>query len=77
MELQRGDYFRPCKPIMNTHCQLTAHFMPKSQSIKQKAADDAEIRAYEALPNGPTRGGLVVVHEIFGDNGHIRRVAGS
>jgi carboxymethylenebutenolidase len=51
--------------------------MPKSRSIKQKAADGAEISAYEALSDGPARGGLVVVYEIFGVNGHIRRVAGN
>jgi carboxymethylenebutenolidase len=49
----------------------------KSQWIKQKAAHGTEISACEALPDGPGRGGLVVVQEIFGVNGHIRRVAGS
>jgi carboxymethylenebutenolidase len=46
--------------------------MTKSQWIKLKAADGVEISAYEVLPDGPARGGLVVVQEIFGVNGHIR-----
>jgi carboxymethylenebutenolidase len=49
--------------------------MTKSQWIKLKAADGAEISAYEVFPDGPARGGLVVIQEIFGVNNHIRRVA--
>lgn len=30
--------------------------------------------AYEALPSGAPRGGLVILHEIFGVNAHIREV---
>lgn len=51
--------------------------MTKSQWIKLKAADGVDISAYEVLPDGPARGGLVVIQEIFGVNGHIRRVADS
>jgi carboxymethylenebutenolidase len=51
--------------------------MNKSQWIKQKAAHGTKISTCEALPDGPGRGGLVVVQEIFGVNGHIRRVPGS
>lgn len=51
--------------------------MTISRWIKLKAADGAEIRAYEALPDGKARAGLVVVQEIFGVNNHIRRVADS
>ncbi|MDQ0393235.1 dienelactone hydrolase family protein [Labrys monachus] len=51
--------------------------MTKSQWIKLKASDGVEISAYEALPDGAPRGGLVVVQEIFGVNGHVRRVADS
>jgi len=51
--------------------------MTKAQWIKLKAADGVEISAYEVLPDGPARGGLVVIQEIFGVNGHIRRVAES
>lgn len=33
------------------------------------------VRAWQALPEGAPRGGLVVVQEIFGANPHIRSVA--
>ena len=33
------------------------------------------VRAWQALPDGTARGGLVVVQEIFGANPHIRSVA--
>ena len=33
------------------------------------------VRAWQALPEGTARGGLVVVQEIFGANPHIRGVA--
>ena len=39
------------------------------------AADGHRLQAYEAVPAGATRGGVVVVQEIFGVNDHIRRVA--
>lgn len=39
------------------------------------AADGHRLQAYEAAPAGAARGGVVVVQEIFGVNGHIRRVA--
>lgn len=48
--------------------------MTKAQWIKLKAADGVEISAYEVLPDGPARGGLVVIQEIFGVNAHMRRV---
>ena len=38
------------------------------------AADGFELGAWEALPSGPPKGGLVVIQEIFGVNGHIREV---
>jgi carboxymethylenebutenolidase len=43
--------------------------------IKLTGKDGATIGAYEALPDGNTRGGLVVLQEIFGVNHHIRDVA--
>jgi carboxymethylenebutenolidase len=43
--------------------------------ITLEAADGHRFDAYEARPDGPMRGALVVVHEIFGVNGHIRSVA--
>ncbi|HEX6137065.1 MAG TPA: dienelactone hydrolase family protein [Casimicrobiaceae bacterium] len=45
------------------------------QMIRLTAADGQVLGAYEALPEGPARGGIVVVQEIFGVNGHIRGVA--
>lgn len=33
------------------------------------------VRAWQALPAGPARAGLVVIQEIFGANAHIRHVA--
>ncbi len=43
--------------------------------IQLAAKDGVEISAYEALPDGNTRGALVVLQEIFGVNHHIRDVA--
>ena len=34
-----------------------------------------KARAWEALPEGTPRGGLVVIQEIFGVNEHMRSVA--
>jgi len=42
--------------------------------IKLNAADGHELDAYLARPAGDSRGGLVVIQEIFGVNGHIRDV---
>lgn len=42
--------------------------------IELTAADGARIAAYRADPAGKPRGGLVVVQEIFGVNGHMRSV---
>lgn len=39
------------------------------------SADGFELAAYRAEPEGPVRGGVVVVQEIFGVNSHIRSVA--
>ena len=47
------------------------------ETIRLRAADGVELSAYLAAPSGTPRGGLVVVQEIFGVNGHIRRVADS
>jgi carboxymethylenebutenolidase len=44
-------------------------------TITLTAADGHRLTAYEAKPAGKPRGGIVVVQEIFGVNGHIRRVA--
>jgi carboxymethylenebutenolidase len=44
-------------------------------NVRLKAADGHELDAYVAEPKGKAEGGLVVVQEIFGVTGHIRRVA--
>jgi carboxymethylenebutenolidase len=43
--------------------------------IELKPEGAGPIRAWRADPNGPRRGGVVVVQEIFGVNAHIRAVA--
>lgn len=43
-------------------------------TITLTAADGHEFSAYEAKPGGKSRGGLVIVQEIFGVNAHIRKV---
>ena len=37
-------------------------------------ADGADIRVYRAIPDGPRKGGLVLVQEIFGVTEHIRDI---
>ena len=44
-------------------------------TISLTASDGFQLSAYRAEPEGPTRGGVVVVQEIFGVNNHIRSVA--
>lgn len=46
-----------------------------SESVTLKAADDHELSAYVARPQGEAVAGLVVVQEVFGVNAHIRSVA--
>jgi carboxymethylenebutenolidase len=43
--------------------------------IRLRAGDGHELDAYLAEPTGEAQGGLVVVQEIFGVTGHIKRVA--
>jgi carboxymethylenebutenolidase len=43
-------------------------------TIALTSSDGFELSAYRAEPEGPARGGVVVVQEIFGVNGHIRSV---
>jgi carboxymethylenebutenolidase len=40
-----------------------------------RSDDDFELSAYRADPDGPPRGAVVVVQEVFGVNSHIRAVA--
>jgi len=42
--------------------------------MKITAKDGHTFSAYCARPEGPARGGLIVIQEFFGVNGHIRRV---
>jgi carboxymethylenebutenolidase len=44
-------------------------------TVRLCAADGHELDAYLAEPTGVARGGVVVVQEVFGVTGHIRRVA--
>jgi carboxymethylenebutenolidase len=43
--------------------------------VRLTAADGHELDAYVAAPKGKAKGGVVIVQEIFGVTGHIRRVA--
>jgi carboxymethylenebutenolidase len=43
--------------------------------IELRAADGFTLSAYRAAPTGASKGGLVVIQEIFGVNHHIRNVA--
>lgn len=45
------------------------------QLVTLTAADGFSFPAYVAQPDGPARGGLVLLQEIFGVNAHIRAVA--
>jgi carboxymethylenebutenolidase len=40
--------------------------------IELTASDGHRLDAYQALPPGEARGGVVIVQEIFGVNGHVR-----
>jgi carboxymethylenebutenolidase len=44
------------------------------ENITLTAADGHEFSAYRAEPEGEAKGGVVVIQEIFGVNGHIRDV---
>ena len=44
-------------------------------TLQLLAADGNQLSAYIARPEGPPRGAVVVVQEIFGVNSHIKRVA--
>ena len=40
--------------------------------VRIEASDGHALAAYQAVPDGPARGGVVIVQEIFGVNRHIR-----
>jgi len=46
-----------------------------AHDITLTAADGFEFTAYEVEPEGPPKGAIVVLQEIFGVNSHIRQVA--
>ena len=45
------------------------------KTLELKTADGQQLSAYLAEPTGPSKGGIVVMQEIFGVNPHIRSVA--
>ncbi len=45
------------------------------QQIALRSADGFELGAWESMPTGAPKGGVVVIQEVFGVNGHIRAVA--
>ena len=49
--------------------------MFKGTITKLKAADGFEFGVYEVSPDGPPKGGLVMVQEIFGVNDDMKRAA--
>ena len=44
-------------------------------TIQLTAADGHKLSAYKAEPAGKPRGAIVVIQEIFGLNGHVRKIA--
>lgn len=44
------------------------------EHVQLTAGDGHTLAAYRATPSGTAKGGLVIAQEIFGINGHIRRV---
>jgi len=46
----------------------------KGQTIALKSADGFEVSAYHVAAQGPRRGGLILIQEIFGVTDHIREV---
>jgi carboxymethylenebutenolidase len=60
------------------YCRRTARQLlggpVTSEVISLRAGDGHTLSAYQALPDGPPRAGLVLLQEIFGITAHIRRV---
>lgn len=44
------------------------------ESVKLEATDGHGLDAYQSIPSGNVRGGVVIIQEIFGVNHHIRAV---
>ena len=49
--------------------------MPASTVSLPSTASADGVPAYDAAPDGPPRGGVIVVQEAFGVNDHIEDVA--
>ena len=47
------------------------------QNETLKSEDGHQLSGYRAQPSGQARGGIVIIQEIFGVNGHIKRVCDS
>lgn len=47
----------------------------RGRAVELTAADGHRLAAWRAEPDGPPAGGVVVLQEIFGLNGHVREVA--
>lgn len=65
---------RRCAPIPVGRYPAAAN-VRRMTTITLTAADGHTFPAYVATPDGAPRGGIVVIQEIFGVNGHIREVA--
>jgi carboxymethylenebutenolidase len=48
--------------------------MPTSSTINLTAEDGHQLNAFQVLPDGEAKGGLVVIQEVFGVNHHVRAV---
>lgn len=44
------------------------------ETVRLTASDGHELDGYRTRPAGPRKGGIVVIQEVFGVNGHIREV---
>ena len=44
-------------------------------SVQLRSSDGFEFSAYQALPEGAPKAGMLVIQEVFGVNAHIREVA--
>ncbi|MFT6437246.1 MAG: carboxymethylenebutenolidase [Candidatus Azotimanducaceae bacterium] len=61
-------------PAVINYKNLLLRRITMGETIQLTAADDVKISAYLAIPVGESKGGVVVVQEIFGVNKHIREV---
>src|SRR5579883_2906086 len=65
----------PASPMIAGKSRSRQSERGMGQTIELAAADGHRFAAYRAEPAGKPRGAIVVVQEIFGLNGHVRRVA--